>query len=617
MDDVTAYRKRMSSYLIMKDQGGHSRAMRIKEKHPWISELAFNYSAEQYTEFEDQLTELPFCEYYPLSEKFTDKNFIKDVLNHFQVRKLDKYLEERWDEETVLAFSTSGVLRSKVFRAESPAELQASINTLIEFKTVKTLRKWIITTAHPLAKIDYNSCLQTRKLFWCIIHFYKSMDRDFDDTLSVKDWDRAWFLRAYKRMRSSAVALDSLDDCVNTCQEIMGDQRETVTKQRQLVQELRRRVITVRSRQELCIIRDMIQELQSCKSIQLLAQGFPTPPFDIEAPRAMLEKVEQELALMDFVAANEVDSASLCVAGIVPNTPPPPPVAASNSSSVENVEQLINSTASSVWATRESFMRNSKVQSILGIPCSSSLDSVDGLPRKKKPQTPFEILKLSLQVKATLRSLHQQTAECLTEIRNLVLQEVHRVLTEVKSIAEDTLQARIELQTEQYDQRRRAVRREVKRIREARETAIAQMLPFAAEQLKARAVHEQRQRAASVQKQVQALIKDAARLEERIRRATKEESALLAEHTVAQRKRMFLAAAPHYLPLAMFEPDIECGICLEVLQWRGDQGIRFVTCCPEYGYTCGACVGRPHPHAIVAEQEIVRIVRAVREGMGV
>jgi hypothetical protein len=56
-----------------------------------------------------------------------------------------------------------------------------------------------------------------------------------------------------------------------------------------------------------------------------------------------------------------------------------------------------------------------------------------------------------------------------------------------------------------------------------------------------------------------------------------------------------------------------------VLQWRSDAGIRFVTCCPEYGYTCGACItGRPHPHHdMVAEQEIVRIVRSVREAVGI
>ena len=262
-------------------------------------------------------------------------------------------------------------------------------------------------------------------------------------------------------------------------------------------------------------------------------------------------------------------------------------------------------------------MQNRTVQSILGYPLVNHHHNASK-EEERSPLQPHCTLRLSLQVKSSLQAIRQQAAECFAEIRgHIVLQEVRRTLAEVGRIEQDILRARIELQTEQYDQHRRAVRREAKRIREVREAAIVQMLPFAAEQLKARATHEWRQRAASVERQAQALLRDAERLAERIQRARDEESALLAQHTAAERRRTFLAAAPHYLPLAMLDPEIECGICLEVLQWRSDAGIRFVTCCPEYGYTCGACItGRPHPHHdMVAEQEIVRIVRSVREAL--
>ena len=182
---------------------------------------------------------------------------------------------------------------------------------------------------------------------------------------------------------------------------------------------------------------------------------------------------------------------------------------------------------------------------------------------------------------------------------------------------EEIIRIAVELQTIRNDQQRRAVRREIKRIREMRSRVIATMLPFSVEQHQIRAVQEQKLRAKNVERGIQALTRETKRINELIIRYTEEETALLKKHIIEERRRTFLKAAPRFLPLAMYERDIDCGLCLETIQWKTDADIIFVTCCPEFGYMCGRCTDQPHDHIIVAEREIVRIVRSVRKELGV
>lgn len=622
---IVAYRKLLSNYTLLKRDGGYERAMQIKQKNPWITKLATSTS-EHFT-VEDDIPQN-----YPLHNKHAEKGFIGDILYHFHAHKLERYFENRWKEETVLSPMTNGVLRANVFNSKSKEELQRNVDIMIEFKTVRTLREWIIEKAR-MPNFNCDTCMTTRKFFWCMIHFHITLGADFNEAARCnrRYLSQPWFTSAYRQLTTSSSftssELETLNVRVSECHRIEKERGALLHRHQQLVNQLRERILEVRlSKREIRIIHAMLKELHECHEIRMLQQGMPIPPFDSKVPRAMLERVEREMAIMDFVANDMVKILTL---GLPPvNSPLTEPAICLNANHLNfdptEFVQLVETTTSMVMATQNNYRMYSKVANIVGHSCRGRggggedyCDQWNQTSVKKAAPSQYEVLRLSVQVKADLQSIHQQTAECTWEFYNLLLQEAQRTRTEVKHIEHGIIQAKMALQTEQYDQHRRAVRREVKRIREARETAIVQMLPFATEQLKARAVHEQRVRAKAVEKQVHALLKAAARLEERIGRAREDEAALLAEHTTRERRRAFLAAAPHYLPIAMFEPDIECGICLENLQWHSDPGIRFVTCCPEYGYTCGACVRKPHPHPMVSEQEIVRIVRTVRLGMGV
>ena len=87
-------------------------------------------------------------------------------------------------------------------------------------------------------------------------------------------------------------------------------------------------------------------------------------------------------------------------------------------------------------------------------------------------------------------------------------------------------------------------------------------------------------------------------------------------------KRVFLATAPLFVPLAMHSDEVQCSFCLDQLDWGVDKGIGFVTCCPEFGFLCGRCIGNPKAHnkehqTFAADYMIARVMAEVRSKVGI
>jgi hypothetical protein len=623
------YCKYLSSYFAMnKNPASHGLTTQLKNSHPWITEFAFIGNTALHENFQKDLT----SQVHQLTPRTTpvkrfpnphpDCRFIKDVIDHFTIRSASDYLEATWSDSVVSSFGAGGVLRAMVFRSNDYEELKVMTQALIEFKTMKALREWeVMGSGTPKTMAAYTTD-KGRKLFWCILHYYKVICDSFDESTNVKEWGRDWFNSIFPLVKSSTTLNASRElicKHIIECSATMTIRGGIVESHDQLMANLRAAVIRVSNPDELCVIRDMIRELQRCEELKRLLQGIPLPPFDMSIPRNVLKRLEHEKRVLDYIREDEVTIATV---EPVPRDESGPEVGVR-----PDIDAMMRSATSQLIGRR-----------VYQIPVLHDWNDA--------ALSAQEILQQAKAIKTEIRAIRQLAAEVATDIRNLAVKEIRKMVGEVDQIQEDVVQVAAELQTQmeaeavglmaevkymqeeiiqiavelqtiRYDQQRRAVRRAIKRIRETRSRVIAIMLPFSVEQHKIRAVQEQKLRAKNVERGIQALTRETKRINELIIRYTEEETALLKNHICQERKRTFLKAAPRFLPLAMYERDIDCGLCLETIQWKTDADIIFVTCCPEFGYMCGRCTNQPHDHIIVAEREIVRIVRSVRKELGV
>lgn len=600
----------------------------IKKKHPWITELAINCNLKQNSDFNSYIDMIsqPEKSHFPLSMNHIErtKTFIKDTLDHFHSNKMDQYLEDAWEEDTALSHNTAGILRAMVFRSKSNDEMLCVIHAMAECHTIQALREWIIATAISAKNINYNTCIKSRKLFWCVIHLYKIMaihaHTHFDDTANVKSWNRTWFNQALKLAKTSSSLKEihaAIKNTVTECDALLPIRKTCVDLHSQLMPQLRAAILdTARPKREIHILRDMMHEVKSCKELDLLLRGIPIPPFNPDKALTTVKKISREISLIRFMDSNDQDLALLlplhphdagkatqhqCYSTEMP---------VNNVLPTSDLTLLLDSAMISVSEAQTQIYKHSTTSSILGDDISASIKS------KSRRLPPSEILHQAIKVRSTIQLIQTELAETAAEMRNLMVTSTRELMAELGRVQDAITHAATELQTIQSDQWRRTVRSKAKQIRMLRDSTITQMLPFSVEMFQARAVHEGRQRAKNQKSCILALIKETKHLLESIQHTAAEEAILLAEHTRRKRRLMFMESAPHFLPIAMFEREVECGVCLEVLKWETDPGIRFVTCCPEYGYTCARCLALPHRsydnHTLVAEQEIVRIVRCVR-----
>ncbi len=327
---------------------------------------------------------------------------------------------------------------------------------------------------------------------------------------------------------------------------------------------------------------------------------MPISPFDmVNSPIATLDRAEQLLQIMDFIsndstAVGEYLPADEQTVGTAPRGPLPC-----------GIDYLMNS------VTSQFASHNVLTQLLFSIDsCSKSWEA--------HALYPAECLRVAKDVvKAEVKLIRQLAAECAAEVQGMALEWM---VVEAKDIQQGIIQAAVELQTIRDNQQRRAVRREVKRIRALQKLAMAQMVLFAVEQQEIQGCFDMKQKAVSVEGRIKALVLETHAIHALASAYIAEETALLAHHTQLERRRVFLASSVHFLPSAMFESETECGLCLEPLEWNTDSSIGFVTCCRELGYVCCDCLAKPHSadnHDVVTELEIVRVVRGVRRALGI
>jgi hypothetical protein len=552
----------------------------LLKSFPWITELAYNSDDKQNKQFRDAMAK--HTEKLPdvlLFKKSGDEfGLVKEVIDHFKTRKVSDYLESEWDDNVIESMWSTGVARAMVFKSKDDNELRIMAQMMIELQTVKTLREWEIKIqATPTKKGNVSTAISGCNLFWSIMYYYKILCSDFDENAKVQHWGGNWFNQKFAAMKATTYMKAPralLSKYVSECQAIMSVRKEIVDKHDTLMPILRAAVISAPTADEIGFIREMIREMQRSKELQLLLRGIPMPPFDTGIPLLLVENLEQEQSLMDFIDYDTVEIQEA------------PPVAVLSPEAPSGIEEVLGCVCSELHNTGES------------------------------PSPPHLILEQVTALKSEVIAIQQLASECAAEIHNLVLEEIRHAIKAVKQFPEVILQLAVEFQTIQYDQQRRMVRREVKRIRETRNQIVTKMLPFSAEQHQLEAVQAMRTRALSVAKDIKDLASEADRINDLAHRYSAEEAVLLDQHTRKERKRVFLEVAPHFLPVTMYEQEIDCGLCLGVLGWKHDKGIRLVTCCPEFGFVCGACMLTAHPHPIESEIGVVRIVKSVREALG-
>ena len=533
---------------------------KLKSNHPWIGELSYHKCSNELNKFRENIklpnewrTKSPL---YPLKREQVDSFFVKETITHFKTREVDRLLERSWDSDTIASFNTPGTLSTMLFNSKTSEELSFTARLLIEFITLNCARQWDMMAANKTKKIDYTACKKSMHLFWCIVHFYKTVCHDFDDTTPAKNWDRDWYVERFtsinnwkelKDMRTKAATL------IRESDHILSIRKELIESYDELMKGLLASVTGAARSNKLNIVRAMVQEMKNCKEMRKYIMGVPAPPFDTNIPIQMLEKIRREKQFMDFIDGDEVE--------------------------IDVV--VITSTTSS--------------------------------------PTALIILQQCTEIRSEIASIRQLSAECAATLSNMIVAEAKQATAEIKRIHAEIVQATVELQNTQYYHLQKTVKLHAKRIMEFHDGIIEEMLPFSADQLRLQAVLKQKQQAKNHTKEIKALAKEVGKISRLIQYITEEESALLLQHNLQQRRRTFLTAAPHYLPLAMFETDFECGLCLQPLGWQTDADIGFVTCCVGLGYVCGDCLSRPHGmgHDIVIEREIVRVVRSVRRGLGV
>jgi hypothetical protein len=569
-------RRVQSFYLTLQQDMNEALVDGPRQKNPWITEFASYGCEESVLRFKhDVLLVLKEArptqkDPYPLCRHHTS-HFVQQTIDHFILRGLSQFIKIKWDESVIASGNTSGVLRALIFSDISHEERSVLIRVMFEFKAITAMHAW------QTSRCPSDCC---RRFFWRIVHCYAGMCTDFDKSASVADWGGAWFNEALSaRKRDSA--MDNVRALVNLTTKSCDAYMQQYVRHKALVADLRTAVIKGAKPSEICIIKDTLYKIQNFGNLKTLMRGVPMPPFDMSESMSVLERAEHLLMIMDFVNADATES--------VANVRVEEPIV-TNEVVVVVHETGIDCLIQSVFSRLpDVLMLYSDVPSV--VQC----------------------------VKHELQRIRIEAAECAAELRAIELGCIKKLVSSFKAVQHQIIHIAVSLQTIREDQHRRAVRREVKRVRMFLKTAVAQMLPFAVGQQRGAAVYELRQRATKEGQQIQALVLEVDRLKALILVYTAEETTLLAQHTKQQSIRLFLAAAPAFLPSAMFEPEVDCGLCLQTLDWNHDTSIGFVTCCREFGYLCGDCLARPHSdtHDVVAELEIARSVRGVRRALGI
>ena len=602
-----------SFYLILQrqgDRGGFIGELRLS--NPWITQYAVHGCENDSIRFKHEALvssdteQMTFPKHpFPLCRRHIrgdDCRFVKQTIDHFIHRGMSQFIEEAWGDQTLASGSTPGVLRARIFTDIGDEERRALIDLLFEFKAVTAMYVWRIEMAkHSKKPIDYETCRTTRKFFWRVVHCYAGMCPDFDKCATVCEWGRVWFKEAFAARKQSPITdkvRASVILAAKECDGCMTPYNELLVRHAVVIKNLRAAVVSAAKPSDIRIIKDTMGKIQGLDQLKRLLRGIPMPPFEMSESLSALERAEHLLAIMDFV---DTDMADASLFGRWEWREYRQAGEAANGC----VDGLIQSVLAQFPA--EDLLK----KMLLAVPLPTMACAAKPGPARQ--------LASAKTVKTDLQHIRAVAAECAAEVRNMELDYVRGLVSAARAIHQQVMQSAVILQALREDQRRRAIRRAVKRIRAVQRSALAQMLPFAAEQHKGSAVHRLKARVVLVKAEIQALVRAIEHIQTLIADYTAEEAALLAKHTKQERLRLFIAAAPAFLPSAMFEPEVDCGLCLQTLDWNQDDGIGLVTCCREFGYLCGSCLSRPHSnsHDAVAEREIASCVRGVRRALGI
>ena len=608
-------RSMMSFYLTLKWGGCEGTIADLVQRNQWITQFAAIRDGDANMKFKNEALLLQTSkekrripeEPFPLSRSHVrreDHNFIEGTVAHFMLHIENLDVEDNWDASVLASSNISGVLRALIFMSKN-AERGMLIDLLFEYKAVTGMRAWELASS-KLA--NFNACPIARKFFWRIVHYYAGMCAVFDKSGNAADWNRRWYDRAIEARRANVamkVVRALVMRTVKESDSIMTLRKEVISRRDQLVGQLRAAVISAAKPNEIHIIKNALKEVRECDSMKKLSQGIPIPPFDMaNGPIATLDRAEHLLQIMDFISDDSTAVGEYLPVGVMTvgttTTPRGPPPC--------GIDRLMHSVTSKFAS------HNVLTQLLFSIDSGSSSWGVHAL-------YPAECLRVARDVvKAEVKLIRQLAAECAAEVQGMALEWMRGLVVEAKDIQQGIVHAAVELQTIRDNQQRRDVRREVKRIRALQKLAMAQMVSFAVELQGSRGCSEMKRKAASVEGKIKSLVLQTHAIHTLTRAYIAEETALLAQHTQLERRRVFLASSVHFLPSAMFESETECGLCLEPLQWNTDSSIGFVTCCRELGYVCGDCLAKPHSadnHDVVTELEIVRVVRGVRRALGI
>lgn len=606
-------RSMMSFYLTLKQDGCDGTIADLVQQNQWITQFAAIRDRDADMKFKHEALLLQTSnkrrripeEPFPLSRSHVrreDHSFIEATVAHFMLHIKNIDVEDNWDAPVLASSNISGVFRALIFLSKN-AERGMLIDLLFEYKAVSGMRAWELASDKS---VNFNTCPIARKFFWRIVHYYAGMCTVFDKSGNSADWNRRWYDRAIEA-RKANVALKVVRALVmRTVKEsdsIMTLRKEVISRRDQLVGQLRAAVISAAKPNEIHIIKNVLKKVRECESMKKLSQGIPIPPFDMaNGPIATLDRAEDLLQIMDFISDESTSMGEYLPVGVTTvgtTSSGPPPC---------GIDRLMHSVTSKFAS------HNVLTQLLFSIDSGCSSWGVHAL-------YPAECLRVARDVvKAEVQLIRQLAAECAAEVQGMALEWMRGLAVEVKDIQQGIVQAAVELQTMRDNQQRRDVRREVKRIRALQKLAVDQMGSFAVELQGSRGCFEMKQNAVGVRGRIKALVLETRAIHTLTRAFITEETALLAQHTQLERRRVFLASSVHFLPSAMFESETECGLCLEPLQWNTDSSIGFVTCCRELGYVCGDCLARPHSadnHDVVTELEIVRVVRGVRRALGI
>ena len=352
-----------------------------------------------------------------------------------------------------------------------------------------------------------------RRLFWYIVHCYAGMCVDFD----AGGWK--WFGPAFALRKTSLQATRTLvSDSILKCDSLAALRDELVRRYDDVVARLRKSVQSIRNPGEVRVVGKMLRCVRENPIYQVLRKGVPTSMVD----QAEFTLDNAEL-LLQFLELDEVVTAE--GVSVSPCTTPTP--------SHLNLDTLIESVMPRV---------SLEERIILEDPLGNAL-----------------------RVNSELHAIRFQ---CAVEFKNMVLEYAHGLVAGVKEMQTLLIVAAVELQTLRALELKRSVRRVVKQIKVVQRTAMVQMIPIAVGVQEAKGVIEMHGRAFALGSNILELLEELDQITPLVNSMVANQRTLLDAHRQRERKRVFLAAAGNFLPSAMFEREVDCGMCIETLDWN-------------------------------------------------